>query len=43
MSTENIKVYDAENMVVGRLGSKAAKAAIVAFFNINLSRYISRK
>ena len=29
MSTENIKVYDAENMVVGRLGSKAAKAAIL--------------
>jgi large subunit ribosomal protein L13 len=29
MSTENVKVYDAENMVVGRLGAKAAKAAIL--------------
>ena len=29
MSTDNIKVYDAENMVVGRLGSKAAKAALL--------------
>ncbi|MGD9395289.1 MAG: 50S ribosomal protein L13 [Candidatus Thorarchaeota archaeon] len=29
MSKENIKVYDAENMVVGRLGAKAAKAAIL--------------
>ena len=29
MSTEKVKVYDAENMVVGRLGAKAAKAAIL--------------
>ena len=29
MSTETVKIYDAENMVVGRLGSKAAKAAIL--------------
>ncbi len=29
MSTENIKIYDAENMVVGRLGAKAAKAALL--------------
>ena len=29
MSTESVKVYDAENMVVGRLGAKAAKAAIL--------------
>jgi large subunit ribosomal protein L13 len=29
MSTENVKIYDAENMVVGRLGAKAAKAAIL--------------
>jgi len=29
MSTESVKIYDAENMVVGRLGSKAAKAAIL--------------
>lgn len=29
MSKENVKIYDAENMVVGRLGSKAAKAAIL--------------
>ncbi len=29
MSTESIKVYDAENMVIGRLGTKAAKAAIL--------------
>jgi large subunit ribosomal protein L13 len=29
MSTENIKVYDAEEMVVGRLGTKAAKAALL--------------
>jgi len=29
MSTENIKVYDAEEMVVGRLGSKVAKAALL--------------
>ena len=29
MSMENIKVYDAENMVVGRLGAKAAKAALL--------------
>jgi large subunit ribosomal protein L13 len=29
MSTENIKVYDADEMVVGRLGSKVAKAALL--------------
>lgn len=29
MSKENIKVYDAENMVVGRLGAKVAKAALL--------------
>ncbi len=29
MSTDNIKIYDAENMVVGRLGAKAAKAALL--------------
>ncbi|MFX1605576.1 MAG: 50S ribosomal protein L13 [Promethearchaeota archaeon] len=29
MSTKNVKVYDAENMVVGRLGAKAAKAALL--------------
>ncbi len=29
MSKESVKVYDAENMVVGRLGAKAAKAAIL--------------
>jgi large subunit ribosomal protein L13 len=29
MSTENVKVYDAEGMVVGRLGSKVAKAALL--------------
>ncbi|MFW9787147.1 MAG: 50S ribosomal protein L13 [Candidatus Thorarchaeota archaeon] len=29
MSTENVKIFDAENMVVGRLGAKAAKAAIL--------------
>ncbi|MFW9805271.1 MAG: 50S ribosomal protein L13, partial [Candidatus Thorarchaeota archaeon] len=29
MSKENIKVYDAENMVVGRLGAKAAKSALL--------------
>jgi large subunit ribosomal protein L13 len=29
MSAENVKVYDAENMVVGRLGAKAAKAALL--------------
>jgi large subunit ribosomal protein L13 len=29
MSTENVKIYDAENMVVGRLAAKAAKAAIL--------------
>ena len=29
MSTEKVKVYDAENMVVGRLGAKAAKDAIL--------------
>jgi len=29
MSKENVKIYDAENMVVGRLGAKAAKAAIL--------------
>ncbi|MFX0106842.1 MAG: 50S ribosomal protein L13 [Candidatus Hodarchaeota archaeon] len=29
MSEQEIKVYDAENMVVGRLASKVAKAAIL--------------
>jgi len=29
MSTDNIKVYDAEEMVVGRLGTKVAKAALL--------------
>jgi large subunit ribosomal protein L13 len=29
MSVKNVKVYDAENMVVGRLGAKAAKAALL--------------
>ena len=29
MSTENIKVYDAEEMVVGRLATKVAKAALL--------------
>ena len=29
MSAEKVKVYDAENMVVGRLGAKAAKAALL--------------
>ena len=29
MSKENIKVYDADNMVVGRLGAKAAKSALL--------------
>ena len=29
MSTEKVKVYDAEGMVVGRLGSKVAKAALL--------------
>jgi large subunit ribosomal protein L13 len=29
MSMEQVKVYDAENMVVGRLGAKAAKAALL--------------
>jgi len=29
MSEQDIKVYDAENMVVGRLGSKVAKAALL--------------
>ncbi|MFW9925542.1 MAG: 50S ribosomal protein L13 [Candidatus Thorarchaeota archaeon] len=29
MSSESVKVFDAENMVVGRLGAKAAKAAIL--------------
>ncbi len=29
MSMEHVKVYDAENMVVGRLGAKAAKAAML--------------
>ncbi len=29
MSTENVKIYDAENMIVGRLGTKAAKAALL--------------
>ncbi|MFW9954341.1 MAG: 50S ribosomal protein L13 [Candidatus Thorarchaeota archaeon] len=29
MSENNIMIYDAENMVIGRLGSKAAKAALL--------------
>lgn len=29
MSTESVKVYDAEAMVVGRLAAKAAKAALL--------------
>lgn len=29
MSTENVKVYDAEKMVVGRLGTRAAKDALM--------------
>ena len=29
MSTDTVKVYDAEEMVVGRLGSKVAKAALL--------------
>ncbi len=29
MSEETVKIYDAENMVVGRLGTKVAKAAIL--------------
>lgn len=29
MSTDTIKVYDAEQMVVGRLGTKVAKAALL--------------
>ncbi|MGQ4912070.1 MAG: 50S ribosomal protein L13 [Candidatus Thorarchaeota archaeon] len=29
MSTEEVKVYDAEGMVVGRLGAKIAKAALL--------------
>ena len=29
MSDKNIQIYDAENMVVGRLGSKVAKAALL--------------
>jgi large subunit ribosomal protein L13 len=29
MSTDTVKVYDAEQMVVGRLGSKVAKAALL--------------
>ena len=29
MGTDTIKVYDAEQMVVGRLGSKVAKAALL--------------
>jgi len=29
MSEETVKIYDAENMVVGRLGAKAAKAALL--------------
>lgn len=29
MSAKNVKVYDAENMVVGRLGAKAVKAALL--------------
>jgi large subunit ribosomal protein L13 len=29
MSTEDVKVYDADSMVVGRLGAKVAKAALL--------------
>jgi large subunit ribosomal protein L13 len=29
MSTENVKVYDAEKMVVGRLGTRVAKDALM--------------
>ena len=29
MSTETVRVYDAEQMVVGRLGTKVAKAALL--------------
>lgn len=29
MSEQTIRIFDAENMVVGRLGSKAAKAALL--------------
>ena len=29
MSTDTIKVYDAEQMVIGRLGAKVAKAALL--------------
>ena len=29
MSEQTVKIYDAENMVVGRLGAKVAKAAIL--------------
>ena len=29
MSERTVKVFDAENMVVGRIGSKVAKAAIL--------------
>ncbi len=29
MSEQKVKVFDAENMVVGRLGAKAAKAALL--------------
>ena len=29
MSEQTIKIFDAENMVVGRLGAKAAKAALL--------------
>lgn len=29
MSTDTVKVYDAEQMVVGRLGTKVAKAALL--------------
>ncbi|TFF86777.1 50S ribosomal protein L13 [Candidatus Thorarchaeota archaeon] len=29
MSNEEVRIYDAESMVVGRLGSKAAKAALL--------------
>ena len=29
MSTDTVKVYDAEQMIVGRLGAKVAKAALL--------------
>ncbi|MFX1367550.1 MAG: 50S ribosomal protein L13 [Promethearchaeota archaeon] len=32
MSEQEVKVYDAENMVVGRLASKVAKAALLGEF-----------